>query len=407
MATLGFKDNDGLDVGNKYVTKEYIIDRYPNIATHSNMPSLWTWGGNPNGSYGFLGDNTATAKRSSPGSVFAGASNWRVVDCSGSSVIAVRTDGTLWTWGINTKGNLGSGNTSNRSSPGSTIGGGTNWVTCSTSKNNQGTEIFSAAIKNDGTLWTWGPNPTGQLGDGATTASRSSPGTVAGGGTNWKTISCGSRYALAIKTDGTLWSWGGNSNGNLGSGNTTNRSSPVTVIGGLTNWIRAYAGYYVSAGITNDGILWTWGENSLGQLGDGSTTNRFSPGTVAGGGTNWKAFSCGYYSAAAIKTDGSLWTWGANNTGQLGDGSTTNRFSPGTVAGAGLNWAKVSIGGGGAAIKTDGSLWTWGTNNQGNLADGSTTDRSSPATTALSVNSWKYVSVGGFIAAGIKEEDDW
>ena len=88
MATLGFKDNDGLDVGNKYVTKEYIIDRYPNIATHSNMPSLWTWGGNPNGSYGFLGDNTATAKRSSPGSVFAGASNWRVVDCSGSSVIA-------------------------------------------------------------------------------------------------------------------------------------------------------------------------------------------------------------------------------------------------------------------------------------------------------------------------------
>jgi alpha-tubulin suppressor-like RCC1 family protein len=379
MAT-GFKvrqiGNYSVDVDDILMRREYFSDG-----------TLWAWGQN---SFGHLGDGTST-DRSSPVTTAGGGINWKQVACGGSyNTAAIKTDGTLWTWGWNFNGELGDGTTTKRSSPVTTAGGGANWkqVACG--------YRYAAAIKTDGTLWTWGSNTAGRLGDGTIVTSRSSPGTTAGGGTNWKQVSCGYAYTAAVKTDGTLWTWGSNISGQLGTGTTTNRSSPGTTTGGGTNWREVACGGSHTAAIKTDGTLWTWGDNSRGPLGDGTTISRSSPGTTAGGGTNWKQVACGDRHTAAIKTDGTLWTWGDNRfSGQLGDGTTMSRSSPGTTAGGGTNWKQVACGTlHTAAIKTDGTLWTCGYNFFGRLGDGTTTDRSSLGTTAGGGTNWKQVACG-------------
>ena len=154
--------------------------------------------------------------------------------------------------------------------------------------------------------------------------------------------------------------------------------------------------------------LWTWGYNFFGQLGNGAATNRSSPGTTAGGGTNWKQVAGGGNHSAAVKTDGTLWTWGYNFFGQLGNGAATDRSSPGTTAGGGTNWRQVASGGNhSAAVKTDGTLWTCGYNVYGQLGDSTTTDRSSLGTTAGGGTNWKQVSGGGIHTAAISESEGW
>ena len=360
--------------------------------------SLYTWGYN---NVGQLGDGTTTS-RPSPGAVAGGGVNWRTVKVGNAFSAAIKSDGTLWTWGYNGVGNLGDGTITSRRSPGTTAGGGNNWSTVSAGS------CHGAAIKTDGTLWTWGGNGTGQLGEGTTT-NRSSPGTTAGGGNNWCAVSAGCRFTAAIKTDGTLWTWGYNGVGHLGDGTTTARSSPGTTAGGGTNWCAvAFGGNFASA-LKADGTLWTWGCNSSGQLGEGTTTNRSSPGTTAGGGNNWCQVANGDCYASAIKTDGTLWTWGLNNVGQLGTGNTTNRSSPGTTAGGGTTWSKVaadplSACRSMAAVKTDGTLWTWGANARGQLGTGNTTSRSSPGTVSGTLANWKEVSTGVGSTAGLTAE---
>jgi len=137
------------------------------------------------------------------------------------------------------------------------------------------------------------------LGDG-TTISRSSPGNTAGCGTTWCTVAAGQNSSSAIKTDGTLWTWGGNDNGILGSGNLVSRSSPGTTSGGGTNWCSVSLSRLTSAAVKTDGTVWTWGWNNAGQLGDGTVITRSSPVTTAGGGNNWCAVSAGAYHTAAI-----------------------------------------------------------------------------------------------------------
>jgi alpha-tubulin suppressor-like RCC1 family protein len=366
-----------------------------NYCSAKYLPNLWTWGLN---NWGQLGDGTTTS-RSSPGTVAGGGTTWCAASAGNTHTAAVKTDGTLWTWGNNGSGQLGDGTATSRSSPVTVAGGGTTW--CAASAGN----AHTAAVKTDGTLWTWGFNGFGRLGDGTATT-RSSPVTVAGGGTNWCAASAGGCHTAAVKTDGTLWTWGLNSNGQLGDGTATSRSSPVTVAGGGTTWCAASAGNDHAAAVKTDGTLWTWGFNGQGRLGDGTTTSRSSPVTVAGGGTNWCAASAGNTHTAAVKTDGTLWTWGNNGSGQLGDGTTTSRLSPGTVAGGGTTWCAASAGlDHTAAVKTDGTLWTWGSNGSGRLGDGTTTNRSSPGTTIGGIingsSSWSKVSAGGCMTFGI------
>ena len=354
---------------------------------------LWTIGRN---SYGMLGDN-GTSHKSSPVQIYGEGTNWKSVAAGNLHSAAIKTDGTLWLWGHNTDGQLGDNSITSRSSPVQIYGGGTNWKSVS------GGYYHTAAIKNDGTLWTWGYNAYGQLGDNSIT-SMSSPVQIYGGDTNWKHISCGRNHAAAIKTDGTLWTWGRNNDGQLGDNSRTSRSSPVQIYGGGANWKLLSCGHYYIAAIKDDGTVWAWGQNSNGQLGDNSITHRSSPVQTTAGGTNWKHISCGRYHSAAIKTDGTLWTWGHNLDGQLGDNSITNRSSPIQNVAGGTNWKLINCGGyHSAAIKTDGTLWAWGQNFYGQLGDNSTTHRSSPVQTIAGGTNWNSINCGTFSTAAIKD----
>ena len=403
MATLGFTDNDGADLGNKFVTKEYVMDWYPDLVPNMLTPQLWSWGYNMTGG---LGDSTIIG-RSSPVTTAAGGANWKQVACGGAFTAAIKTDGTLWTWGYNQWGTLGNNTTVNTSSPVTTIAGGTNWQKISCGSNN-----YTLAIKTDGTLWTCGYNTKGALGDN-TTVHKSSPVTTVAGGTNWKQVSGGNNHATAIKTDGTLWMWGDNSSGQLGDNTTVAKSSPVTTAGGkggvsgTADWKQVAGGTGHTAAVKTDGTLWTWGLNDNGQLGDNTTLAKSSPVTTIAGGTNWKQVAGGAYHNAAVKTDGTLWTWGYNGFGGLGDNTTVNKSSPVTTITGGTNWKQVAAGNGiTAAVKTDGTLWNWGYN-IGSLGDNTVVAKSSPVTTIAGGTNWKQVACGASFTAAISESEGW
>ena len=358
---------------------------------------LWLWGNN---SFGQLGDNTI-ANKSSPVQTIAGGTNWKQVSAGVSQTVAIKTDGTLWSWGNNALGQLGDNTVFNKSSPVQTITGGTNWkqVACG--------YRHTAAIKTDGTLWSWGLNIYGQLGDN-TVVMKSSPVQTITGGTNWKQVSTGGHHTAAIKTDGTLWSWGFNIYGQLGDNTVVMKSSPVQTVAGGTNWKQVSTGGYHTAAIKTDGTIWTWGNNSYGHLGDNTVVMKSSPVQTIAGGTNWKQVSAGVSQTVAIKTDGTLWTWGNNSYGHLGDNTLTQRSSPVQTIAGGTNWKQVACGyRHTAAIKTDGTLWSWGFNNYGALGDNTLTYRSSPVQTVTGGTNWKQVAGYYHTAAIIDIQDYW
>jgi len=437
--------------------------------------NLFTWGSNTPGQ---LGDNTVVT-RSTPVTTLAGGANWKQVSCAGLYTAAIKTDGTLWTWGRNIEGQLGDNTNTNRSTPVTTFAGGTNW------KQVTGGYYHTAAIKTDGTLWTWGTNIRGSIGNN-TSVTRSTPVTTFAGGTNWKQVACGTLHTAAIKTDGTLWTWG--NEGTLGaptspiitasvtgsipftgsvfttsntsgvqigdsvvsasppdsalissigtvitistntsitfSGNnfssnpytgTLNlgisaRLTPITTFAGGNNWKQVACGADHTAAIKTDGTLWTWGINSSGQLGDNTVVTRSTPVTTLAGGANWKQVAGGSAHTIAIKTDGTLWIWGSNSQGQLGDNTVVNRSTPVTTFAGGTNWKQVYASSGSthtAAIKTDGTLWTWGRNNSGQLGTNNTTNRSTPVTTFAGGTNWKQVACATQHTAAITYIDDY
>jgi alpha-tubulin suppressor-like RCC1 family protein len=380
------------DFDKYFMTTTDLIDRYA-------TGGLWTCGYNNNGQ---LGDSTIVTK-SSPVQTIAGGINWRQVACGTYHTAAIKTDGTLWLWGYNPYGQLGDSTLVTKSSPVQTIAGGTNW------KQVAAGSFHTAAIKTDGTLWAWGSNFYGNLGN-SDRSTKSSPVQTIAGGTNWKQVAAGSVHTAAIKTDGTLWNWGYNGDGRLGDSTTISKSSPIQTIAGGTNWKQVAGGYYHTAAIKTDGTLWTWGDNYYGQLGASTTTSKSSPVQTIAGGTNWKQVSCGQYHIAAIKTDGTLWNWGRNNNGQLGDSTPTSKSSPIQTIVGGTNWKQVTCGNLHiAAIKTDGTLWMWGNNSNSQLGDSAAgLPKSSPVQTIARGNNWKQVAggSGSFHTAAIQEMGD-
>ena len=279
--------------------------------------------------------NNVTAY-SSPVQVGA-LTNWYKVACGNTFTVATKTDGTLWSWGRNSSGQLGINNTYNYSSP-KQVGALTNWLYVACGYGN------TLATKTDGTLWVWGRNQNGQLGIGNTTY-YSSPKQV-GALTNWLYVVGGYANTMAIKTDGTLWGWGRNSEGQLGLGNTTVYSSPKQV-GALTIWSKISCGTRSSVSfcqaIRTNGTLWAWGGDREGQLGlnTASYYATISSPVQVGSLTTWYDVACSNNATISTKTDGTLWSWGNNNVGQLGLGDTTNRSSPVQI-GALTNWGPIS-----------------------------------------------------------------
>ena len=362
--------------------------------------NLWTWGDDY---YGQLGNNTSATQRSIPVTTFAGGTNWKQVAGGYNHTAAIKTDGTLWTWGSNSNGQLGDNTTTQRSIPVTTLAGGTNWKQVSAGG------YHTAAIKTNGTLWTWGYNYYGQT--SSSNFIDLTPVTGTAGGTNWKQVAAGRYHTAAIKTDGTLWSWGSGEYGERGNNvGTGGGNIPVTTFAGGTNWKQVACGGYITAAIKTDGTLWTWGRNGYGQLGDNTTTQRNTPVTTFAGGTNWKQVTGGGYHTTAIKTDGTLWTWGLNDFGQLGDNTSfTTRYTPVTTFAGGTNWKQVASGKRvTAAIKTDGTLWTWGLNVfYGQLGDNTTITRSIPVTTFAGGTNWKQVANGYYHTAATTYIDSY
>lgn len=337
------------------------------------------------------GINTGTTTNNRLKQVIGGSTSATLARCNHyyDQCGFINSDGYLYMWGSGVNGVLGQNNTIDYNFP-VRVGSTNDWL--------QGSLTLSMsayAVKNNGTLWSWGNNAYGQLGSGTIT-NRSSPVQV-GALTNWthKIAVSSLAHVLAIKADGTLWSWGSNYSGELGSGTITNRSSPVQV-GTMTNWLSVAAtssGTYSSSfAIKTDGTLWSWGVNDVGQLGSGTITSRSSPVQV-GAMTDWaKLGACSAACMFAIKTNGTLWAWGQNDSGQLGLGDTINRSSPVQV-GTLTDWMHIAASDNRVvAIKTDGTLWAWGNNISGQLGLGDTIARSSPVQVGT-LASWSNIAI--------------
>lgn len=359
------------------------------ISYTSSPPTLtaFGWGRDYEGQ---VGDGTFSATVLSPTSVLADTS---VMATTAFSSAAVRSDGTLWTWGSNTFLALGDGSVGNRAVP-TQVGTDTDWSALAGGWN------FMLALKTDGSLWAWGINVFGQLGDG-TGIDRPTPTHI--GTDTWTEIGAGSFHSVAVRSDGTLWAWGANNVGQVGDGTTTNRLAPVQV-GSDSDWTAVDAAEH-SMALKSDGTLWAFGWNYKGQLGDGTFTNSAVPVQV-GVDSDWASINAGGWASSAIKTDGTLWTWGDNAFGTLGISGPGLSQTPLQV-GTDTDWAQVSSSTCTEdtpvlAIKSGGSLWGWGSNDFGQLGVGSAyLVQATPVQVGTSID-WSTVVAGCEHSLGIQ-----
>jgi alpha-tubulin suppressor-like RCC1 family protein len=393
------------DIEESFATDYWLFEQYIG-------DQLFSWG---RGNFGQLG-NFSITNRSTPVQERTSSTNWKQVSAGGYHTAAIKTNGTLWSWGFNDQGQIGDNTssggvsgTNSRSTPVQEFTSSTNWKQVST------LSYSTTAIKTDGTLWSWGLNSNGQIGDntngggglGANT-SRSTPRQEITSSTNWKSVAGGSQHVVAIKTDGTLWCWGLNTTGQLGDNTLASRSTPRQEITSSTNWkqISAGSGGRFTAALKTDGTLWSWGYNSYGNIGDNTAANtiaRSTPRQEFTSSTNWRqVFAASGEQTLAIKTNGTLWSWGRNNSGQIGDNTIANRSTPRQEITSSTNWKYVSGGYTTTAIKTDGTLWVWGINVHGQVGDNTNASRSTPRQEFTSSSNWKQISGGFFHTTAIK-----
>ena len=306
----------------------YEQDYAGNVEYTTSEGTLWAWGDNPVGGMGHPPANQYSNPQQIPGT------SWKNARAGYRSSMATRNDGTLWGWGYNDDGALGTNNKKNYSSP-MQIGSDTDWKRIS-----HGYQV-SAATKTDGTLWVWGANDVGQLGQNNTTY-RSSPIQVPG---SWETAIVNSRWIYGIKADNTLWCMGGNNDyGELGTntqGNPSRRSSPIQIPGTTWNTIFSSHSPQCIGAIKTDGTLWMWGKNNYGGLGQNQAPAQLaglsSPTQVPG--TTWKTGGQNTESGIwLVKTDGTLWAQGYNYVGSLGLNVAYSSFSSPVQVGTSTDW---------------------------------------------------------------------
>lgn len=369
--------------------------------------------------------STVASKRceSSVGSVAAGNSH----------TLALDKDGTLWVWGSNYWGQVGNGTTTQRAPRVQHVLTGVSAIAAGYS--------HSVALKHDGTVWTWGANSQGQVGDGHT-ANRTTPVQVLTGvssiaardnrtlalerdGTLWvwgndrskiragvvvnqavperiltevSAMAVGGYHALALKKNGTVWAWGDNRSGQLGDGRNYLQTATPVQVQGLSRVIAIDAGDYHSVALEADGTLWAWGHNSFGEVGDGTTTHRSTPVRVLSGVSSMAA---GSMHTLARKKDGTVWAWGHNDYGQVGNDTTTDRYTPVQLAGISDVVAITASGGNSMAIDRYGALWAWGDNSSHQVGDGGKDHRTTPVQVLAGVSA---VAIGEKHTVALKRD---
>jgi alpha-tubulin suppressor-like RCC1 family protein len=370
--------------------------------------TVWAWGANWSGVLG----NGTTQAHATPAQV-PGLSSMVSVAAGTMHSLALKSDGTVWAWGANYTGQLGDGTFQQRLTPVQVVGL-TNVVAIEVQSG------ASYALRADGTVWAWGPNFSGELGDGSQDFSRPTAGPVLGL-TKVVAVAAGSSHALALRQDGTVWAWGSNSFGQLGDG-TKSDAGLAQQVQGLHGVVAVAAGQQHSIVLKQDGSLWTWGTNTNGVMGTGSdrrdspvrvvglsdvqsvASNYFHMLAVRGDGTVWgwgseqglggsylgtparvqgvtqvKAVAAGEYHSLAVRQDGTVWAWGDNSRGQLGDGTVgERRETPAPVQGL---TDVVAVAAGeyhSLALKSDGTVWAWGANHYSQLGDMTLDDQPVP-----------------------------
>lgn len=359
--------------------------------------SCWAWGNNDNGQ---LGNNNIIAQ-ASPVQVVGNHSFVEIAIFDNSSY-ARKADGAVWSWGNNIYSQLGitapqDVNLKKRSPIQIVIG------------NHTFTKIFgagahTAALKADGSCWSWGGNSSGQLGIGTLVPSAVSSPVQLIGGHVFTSLSCGLYWTMGLKSDGSCWAWGTGAAGQIGDNSTTQRVSPVQVVGNHS-FIMITTGQTVCAGLKADGSCWTWGNGFYGNLGTGVRASYSSPVAVIGNHSFIKISAQGY-GMSALKADGSIWTWGYNANGDCGTNDAISYSSPVQVVGnhSFIDISAASEDSGVFALKADGSIWSWGYNHLGQLGTNNIISYSSPVQI---VGNHSFISIipnHGYFGAAIKSD---
>ncbi len=324
--------------------------------------ALQCWGAND---YGELGDGTQTW-RLTPVPVSGLGSGVVAVAAGYSHTCAVTSGGAVQCWGENAYGQLGDGTNTWRWTPTAVSGLGSGAVAVTAGRDH------TCAATGGGAVWCWGGNYEGQLGDGTQTMTRLTPVAVSGLGSGVVAVAAGYYHTCAVTSGGVLQCWGNNDFGQLGNGTPASRLTPVAVSGLGSGAAAVAAGGSRTCAVTSGGALQCWGDNSYGQLGDGTTTPRLTPTAVSGLGSGVVSVAAGARHTCAVTSGGAVWCWGHNSSGQLGDGTTTQRLTPVAVSGLGSGVVAVAAGSSHTcALTSGGAVWCWGSNSSGQLGDGS------------------------------------
>ncbi len=314
---------------------------------------------------------------------------------------AIKQSGELWCWGENTGSQLGDGTTTNALAPVQEKTVSQDWIDVALA------ETATCGIKKDNSLWCWGVNSSGvlgQLGNGDLTAVISTP-TQVGSDKDWAMISARHSVVCVIKSSGTLYCWGDNWYGQLGIGDTGIHQSqkflPTQEATQSSDWKKIYVGSDKSTcAIKKDNSLWCWGKNTSGQLGDGTKIERHVP-TRLGTDTDWAKAGVSDFHACAIKHDGSLWCWGDNTNGQFGDGTKNSSLVP-KMIGTEKDWIDLAVSRLSCGLKSDGSVWCWGSF----LHDGMIEGLNTP-TLLSGDHNWTLVAAGAaMFACGITDQSE-
>jgi alpha-tubulin suppressor-like RCC1 family protein len=343
--------------------------------------TLFCWGLNTNGQLG-LGNTT---QQTSP--VQVGAVNtWSQVTTGESYTCATRTNGTLWCWGLNTNGQLGIGNASQQTSP-VQVGTATNWKAVDAAYDH------TCATRTDGTLFCWGINTNGQVGIGSLVSPQLSPVQV-GTNSTWNNVTTGGVHSCATRTNGTLFCWGSNASGEIGIGSVVSPQTSPIQVGTGTSWNTVSAGFSMTCATRTNGTLFCWGSNASGEIGIGSVVSPQTSPVQLGTATNWSAASSGRDHACATRSNGTLFCWGNGLSGQLAIGNWT--VSPSAVqVGTHLEWATIAAAHyHTCALRTDGTLWCWGRNATGSIGIGNVVSPQPAPVQVGTDNTWKSITAG-------------
>jgi len=318
--------------------------------------------------------------------------NIKEISKGGNHFLFLKNDETVWAWGNNYTGQLGDGTIVNKATP-------VQVQNLENIKQLKAGLAYSIALKRDGTVWAWGCNNLGQLGDG-TIIDKDTPVQVQNL-ENIKDIKVHYNHSFALKENGTVWAWGCNSHGQLGDGTIIDKYTPVQVQN-LENIKDIKVNDNYSFALKEDGTVWAWGVNYYGRLGDGTKINRSIPVQVQNL-KNIKDIKVNHYCSFGLKEDGTVWSWGENYYGQLGDGTTTNRSIPVKVRNLEnikdikINYYYL------LALKEDGSVWAWGDNYYGQLGDGTRTSRSIPVK-VRNLENIKDIKINYYYSLALKED---